>query len=574
MTARTRLAIAAVLLAAAASSSLAILVDAWWPGFGVPDRYALAVACWVSVLAGLVARARRPDNPIGLWLVISGLLAPAGWMVGGDSPLLIVVSGVAFAASAAAGSVIPITFPSGKLDGRAGAAVILVAATCLVYRVQQVLTVDPVPVHLDAGLAGGVVVAMALYGYGFLLAFGFWLARRWWRLTGPARRSIAPVLVGALFFVATSVVQGLAQSLGAGGDALSIVDFVHTLSFSAVPVGLMAGVLRVQMARSAVAGLVVELGETPEPAELRRALATALGDPSLEVLLFDEDSGGFVDPAGGPVGSPADVAGSRAVTLLEREGAPLAAILHDPALLDDPGLVASVATAVRLTVENDRLQAEVREQLAEVKASRARIVEATDAERRRVERDIHDGAQQRLVALSLAIGRARSQLGSESSQELETTLAEAADEVHAALAELRELARGIHPAILTQAGLEPAVRSLVDRTAVTTSLDFAVTGRLPEQIEAAAYFVVSEALTNVVKHAGAASARVSLRSQGGTLVVEVGDCGRGGADPSAGTGLRGLRDRVEALGGSLDTASPAGGGTVVRATLPCDGARP
>ena len=568
MTVRTRLAIAAILVAAAASSSLAIVVDAWWPGFGMADRYALAAACWVSVLAGLVARTRRPDNAIGVWLVVSGLLAPVGWMVGGDSPVLIVGSAVAFAASAAAGAVIPITFPSGKLDGRAGAAVILVAATCLVYRVQQILTFDPVPVRLDPGLTGGLVLAMAVFGYAFLLAFGFWLARRWWRLTGPARRSIAPVLVGALFFAAMSVIQGLAQSLGAKGDALSVIDFVHTLSFSAVPLGLMAGVLRVRMARSAVAGLVVELGETPEPEELRRALATALGDPSLDVLLWADDDGGFVDPSGQPVGSPERVASGRAMTRLERDGRPLAVILHDPALLDDPGLVASVATAVRLTVENDRLQDEVRAQLAEVRASRSRIVEATDAERRRLERDIHDGAQQRLVALSMAIGRARGQLGSEASPELVATLGQASDEVRAALAELRELARGIHPAILTEAGLGPAVRSLAERAAIRTQVEVSVDGRLPSSTEATAYFVVSEALANVAKHAGASEARVRVELGADRLCVEVTDDGAGGADVSRGTGLRGLTDRVEAAGGELTVASTIGAGTTIRAVLP------
>lgn len=422
------------------------------------------------------------------------------------------------------------------------------------------------PVSASAKDVFGVVYS--IFGIAFLLVFGFWLARRWWRLSGPARLSIAPVLAGALFFVTTSVIQAVAASAGLTGQAMDAVQLVHTLSYGAVPIGILAGLLRVRIARSAIADLVVELGETPDPVELRRALATALGDPTLEVALWSAEAGTYVDASLAPVASLEAAAGGRAVTLLERDGAPLAAILHDPALLEDPGLVASVATAVRLTVENDRLQAEVRAQLTEVRASRARIVEATDAERRRIERDIHDGAQQRLVALSLAIGRARGQLGPAADPELEATLAQASDELRAALAELRELARGIHPAILTQAGLEPAVRSLVDRAAVPTTLDFALTSRLPEPVEAAAYFVVSEALTNVAKHAAAGSTRVGLRAEKGTLVVEVRDDGCGGADPARGSGLRGLRDRVEAVGGTLETMSPAGGGTTVRATLP------
>jgi signal transduction histidine kinase len=380
--------------------------------------------------------------------------------------------------------------------------------------------------------------------------------------------SIAPVLAGGLVFVGASVTQSVADEIGVHGQAMDAIGFAHTLTLYVVPVGFLAGLLRVRMARSLIADLVVELGETPEPVELRRALVTALGDRTLEVLLWSAESGAFVDASGAHVDSVEAVAGGRAVTMLEREGAPLAAILHDPALLEDPGLVASVAAAVRLAVENDRLQAEVEEQLAEVRASRARIVEATDAERRRIERNIHDGAQQRLVALSLALGRARAQAGAGTSPDLEATLAEASEEVRSALAELRELARGIHPAVLTQAGLEPAVRSLVDRAPVPTELRLDLPSRLPDAVEAAAYFVVSEALTNAGKHAHAGSACVALAIVGGDLVVEVSDNGCGGADPGRGSGLRGLGDRVEAIGGRFETTSPSGGGTTIRATLP------
>jgi signal transduction histidine kinase len=482
--------------------------------------------------------------------------------------------------AAGTGAALPISFPSGRLDGRAPAALAAVVVTCALYRAQQVILFDPVAkipgwthpnpfyVTVSPAIRDGYGLLYSIFGTSFLLVFGVWLARRWWRLSGPARLSIAPVLAGALFFVATSLIQAAAISAGVTGQPMEATQFVHTLSFCAVPLGFLAGLLRVRMARSAIADLVVELGETPEPAELRRALATALGDPTLEVVLWSPEAGSFLDGAGEEIADLNSAAGIRAVTLLERDGTPLAAILHDPALLEDPGLVASVATAVRLTVENDRLQAEVRTQLAEVRESRARIVEATDAERRRIERDIHDGAQQRLVALSLAIGRARVQLGPAADPNLEATLAQASDEVRSALAELRELARGIHPAILTEAGLVPAVRSLVDRSAVPAELNVELPGRLPGPVEATAYFVVSEALTNVAKHAAASSALVTLRADDGELIVEVRDDGCGGADPVRGSGLSGLRDRVEAVGGTLETVSPPGGGTTIRASLP------
>jgi signal transduction histidine kinase len=588
-TARRWFEILALSAATVLVSSIPIVVQGWWfdvtsPGRGaeLPSRIALSATCWTSVLAGVVARSRRPENPIGTWLIASGLMGPTAFMVGAAWPVWILVSGVTFVAAASLGVAVLVSFPTGRLEGRAPWAVAAVAAATALFRLEQLVLADPVALipgwrepnpfylNLDQRATDALTVVYDIFGIVFLLGFGYWIARRWWRLSGPGRRSIVPILAGGLVFVAASVAQATVEIVQPDWQTVEAVRFAHTLTFSAIPLGFMAGVLRVRMARSLIADLVVELGETPEPAELRQALAGALDDPSLEVVLWSKEQGSFLDAAGAPIPDVDAAAGSRAVTLLERGGEPLAAILHDPALLEDPGLVASVATAVRLTVENDRLQDQVRAQLAEVRASRRRIVEATDAERRRLERDIHDGAQQRLVALSLALGRARGQLDQEAAPALAAALTEATDEVRAALAELRELARGIHPAILTDAGLEAAARSLVERSAVPATLDSAVPGRLSAAVEATAYFVVSEALANAAKHAGAASARVSLVAAAGELTVEVHDDGRGGADPARGSGLRGLRDRVEAAGGRLEVSSPAGEGTTVRATLPLE----
>jgi len=259
------------------------------------------------------------------------------------------------------------------------------------------------------------------------------------------------------------------------------------------------------------------------------------------------------------------------VTSLERDGEPLAAILHDPALSEDPGLVPAVAAAVRLAVDNERLTAEVRSQLDEVRASRSRIVEASDAERRRVERNLHDGAQQRLVALSFALRRAQVQLPADAGHELTSTLDAASDQLKAALAELRELARGIHPAILTEAGLEPALRALAKESPVPVTVRLDLPDELPAPVAAAAYFVASEALANVAKYADASTVELAAETDGDHLRVEATDDGRGGADLAAGSGLRGLADRAAALGGRLDVWSPVGGGTRVVATLPLGG---
>jgi len=207
--------------------------------------------------------------------------------------------------------------------------------------------------------------------------------------------------------------------------------------------------------------------------------------------------------------------------------------------------------------------------LEEVRASRARIVEAADAERRRLERDLHDGAQQRLVGISLALRLASARLTPGADPEVDRALQQASQELAAALSELRELGHGIHPAILTEEGLGPALESLVERASLPVTLETVPPGRLPASVEAAAYFVVSEALANVAKHAQARRASVRASTLDGRLVVEVADDGVGGADPNGGSGLRGLADRVAALDGSLRIESAVGRGTTIHAEIPC-----
>ena len=219
--------------------------------------------------------------------------------------------------------------------------------------------------------------------------------------------------------------------------------------------------------------------------------------------------------------------------------------------------------------ENVRLDAELQARLDQLQESRARIVEAGYAARRRLERDLHDGAQQRLVGLALDLRLARERLDDDPGAAA-SMLDEASAELSKATEELRELARGIHPAILSDRGLEAAVESLAQRAPLPVQIDASVDGRLPDPVEAAAYFVVSEALTNVVRHSGAERAEVGIRRDDGRLVVEVADDGSGGADP-AGSGLRGLADRVAALDGRLRVDDPAGGGTIVRADIPLGG---
>jgi signal transduction histidine kinase len=250
--------------------------------------------------------------------------------------------------------------------------------------------------------------------------------------------------------------------------------------------------------------------------------------------------------------------------VVERDGRPLAALIHDPAL--DQGLVR--AAAAGMAIENERLHAEVRAQLEEVRASRQRIVEAGDRERRRVERNLHDGAQQRLATLALSLAMLRDRDGADPSTA--ASLAQASAELRQAIDELRQLARGIHPAILTEEGLPAAVESLADRSSLPVRVVADFDARLPEPVEAVAYFVVSESLANVAKYAHASSARVELSRCNGSLRVEVLDDGIGGADAGRGSGLRGLADRVSAVRGSFRVETPPGGGTRVLAEIACD----
>jgi signal transduction histidine kinase len=287
------------------------------------------------------------------------------------------------------------------------------------------------------------------------------------------------------------------------------------------------------------------------------------------VAFYVPELRGYVDEAGLAMTLPTEGLG-RAVTVLRSDHEPIAALIYDSALLEEPELVEAVGEAARLALENEQLHAELKAQLDEVRASRARIVQAADEERRRVERNIHDGAQQRLVTLSLALRQAQDRLGRGADPEAVATIARAAGELKLALSELRELARGIHPAILTEDGLEAAVRSLAERAPIPVTVKAHAIGRLNAPVEATAYFVISEALTNAAKHSGASQMKIGLDRLLRQLAVVVEDDGVGGADPGRGSGLVGLSDRVAALGGTFTLSSPHGGGTRISVHIPCE----
>jgi signal transduction histidine kinase len=404
--------------------------------------------------------------------------------------------------------------------------------------------------------------------FALIVTFLALLVRKLVRATPGARRLVLPLVVVMFFAAVRFAVEVGLYFVGSFEDfwTNSVMFWAETISLLAIPLALAAGLLWGRAARGAVADLVVELERTP-PGSVRDALARTLGDPSLELALWLPERGSYVDGEGRPFELPAP-GPARAVTVLGASDAPVAALVHDPALLEQRALLEATGAAARLALENERMQAELRVQLAELRASRARIVTAGDDERRRLERDLHDGAQQRLLGLGLALQLARAQLGPEANGTVEL-LAEADAELRAALDELRELARGIHPAVLTEQGLGAALQTLAERSPVPVTIAEIPKARLPAAAEAAAYFLVSEALANVAKYARASRVRVTVVRLDGRVLVDVDDDGIGGADPSRGSGLRGLSDRVQALDGELEVESPPGRGTHVHAEIPC-----
>jgi signal transduction histidine kinase len=297
---------------------------------------------------------------------------------------------------------------------------------------------------------------------------------------------------------------------------------------------------------------------------VRELLAESLGDRTVNIAYWLPDRGVFVDESGAPVKLPEPGSG-RAWTAVERDGRRVAAIVHDAALDTSMELVQAAAAASSLAIDNERLKADLRARVAELRVSRQRIVEAADDARRRIERDLHDGAQQQLLALALELRVLRSRVNGDEAAALVDGLAQ---RLEVALGELRELARGIHPALLTQSGLGPAINALAERTPIPVQTDVQVESRLPAPVESTAYFVVAEALTNVARYAHASHARVELARDGGEVVVTVADDGIGGVDVNAGSGLRGLQDRVAAVDGALQIDSPNGAGTTVCARIP------
>lgn len=506
---------------------------ALWPagiGFGIvaelvgrpPLPVLDAATGFVLVALGLLAWRARPQYALGPILTGTGLV----WFLG-------TIAGWAVYLHRAPLAQLILTHPAARLWPRARSERLAVAgayAYALAY---------PVANNDAATIA-------------FALTLATLAAVRHRRGRGPQRRARA-VALGVACTFAIALITGAALRLnGAPTAAAVLATYEVTVLLCAII--LSTDLLRGGWVQATMTSVVVDLGEPAVTGTLSDRLARTLADPTIEIGYWIREQGGYVDEAGRALELPVPGT-SRTVHLIEESGEPLAALIHDPAALSDPELFAGIASAIRLAVANARLQAEVRARSVEVHESRRRLLDAGDRQRRQLARELRQGAAQRLTQIQAILDEAGPPLDG------------VASGLDAARAQLGELARGIHPTTLTNSGLAAALQELATRSPIPVELTTAA-GRWPAAIEAAAYFICSEALTNVAKYAHPRSVIIQITANEEAVHIMVADDGVGGANPAMGSGLRGLQDRAETLGGRLTITSPRAGGTRITAHLP------
>ena len=642
------------------------------------------------VVAGLIGWMRRPANRTGMLMVAVGFGVLAGSLYESNSALPYTLGGIVGSLFIAAFVHLLLAYPSGRLTSRRGRLIVTAAYataflaplldsmfperhTCKPHACPSNLALVSYnhPVHV-AETAVWTSVAVLLFAAAFWLLIG-----RWRRATPALRRQLRPVYIAGGISVLLLAIGFIVTPFSGVGN--TIVSVALIVTFTAVPFLFLAGLLGTTLARSAGVGAIFSaVPERASPGEVQEGLRMALRDPTAQVAYWYEEGEHYVDVDGNRFELPRDTP-RRVVTRLDYADSPVAAIVHDAALREEPELLQTITNAARIALERDKLLVEVKaraeryrailqampdlmfritregtyrgynapdprnllsevvvgkkvhdrlpgeladhvlaagraavdrgtpqmieyeldfsgetrhyearfaasgedeflmivreiterkRQQEELESSRARIVAAGDEERRKLERNLHDGAQQRLVSLSLSLRLAQGRLRDDP-DDAEQLLESSRRELAQALEELRELARGIHPAVLTDRGLDAALEALAARAPLPVEID-GPAGELPAQVEAAAYYVVSEALANVTKYAQASAVEVKVERRNGFAVVEVADDGVGGADPLRGSGLRGLADRVASLSGKLDVDSPPGEGTRVRAEIPLE----
>jgi signal transduction histidine kinase len=498
---------------------------------GAEIRLAVAdfVVGLVLVGGGLVAWTRRPESRTGLLLILTGV----AWFLGtfaGSGESGYAAFGALFL-TLHRGPLVHalLSYPNGRLEHWSERSAVAGA-----YAVSAIADLGVLP-------EAAIVLALAILVVGFL---------RFVQAVGPQRRARLPAALGSGALAAVLVFSGFARIAGSGASLDRNVLWAYQVVVAGIAIGLTVDLVFGRWVKATVTGLVVDLGKAETAGALRERLADALGDRSLVLGYWLADRGVYVDDRGRELELPGD--DERRVTVVRSGGETVAALVHDAAVVADRELLESVASAARIAIVNARLHAEVVRQVEALEASRRRLLEARDGERLRLERELHEGAERRLARVeALLDGAAR---GADSG--LAPMLAETQTKLDSARSELREFARGIHPRVLDN-GLSVALRELAERAAVPVELQVG-NARWPPSVEAAAYFVCSEALANVGKHAEALGAAVEVTQNDRTVVVVVSDDGKGGASLETGSGLRGLADRVEALGGRVRVGAVCG----------------
>ncbi|MGY0020124.1 sensor histidine kinase [Streptomyces sp. YJ-C3] len=535
---------------------------------------------WAYVVAGIIAWRRRPANNTGRLMVFEGITWFLGNLQGTSVPALFAFGAWWEALNMAVLLHLVLSFPEGRLTTVLTRRLVQFAyGLVAVGGLLRALLFDPATdtgaTYLDCRACGPNLFLVpswhglfdtfdAVYhaaGWVISAVAAVAIVLRWRHASAARRRALLPAWIGigiAVAFLMWDMLFYVVPWFGeVGSVAEQAVYLMSDLAQVAVPFAFLGGLLRMHLQRAEVSGLVIDVGTDPDPSRVREALVRVLGDPTLRLGLWREERGAYVDGAGREV-SPERPGRTRVDAA---DGRPLAVLHHDPALLEDPELLGSVSAALRLALENVWLR-------TRAKDVATRIVQAADAERGRLERDLHDGAQARLVFALMAVRRVRRGLAEHPDETLREAAGEAESSLRLAIEELRGLAQGIHPAVLTREGLAPALTALAQEAALPVVVA-AEPRRYDPLVETTAYFTVCEALSNAAKHARARAVSVSARHQDGRLVVETVDDGVGGADTARGTGLRGLADRLAAVDGVLHIHSPAGGGTRIRAELPC-----
>jgi signal transduction histidine kinase len=521
-------------------------VCAEWQGGQWPNPAALVdlAAGWALLGSGLIAWSRRPGSRVGPLIVLSGFAWFLGTLAGSNIGPLAAVGGLSLTIHRAPLIHAIVGYPTGRVLRRMNVALVIAA-----YAYSAVA-----PLARDSAITICITLA--------LLTTTMWTYQR---STGPHRQARFVAVVAAASLAMPLLAGSVGRLAGAGTDLESALSWIYPAAVALVGIILGTDLSRGRWAEAEVTRLVVDLGDPPR-AGIRGRLAEALADPSLELAYWLPESGGYVDETGRPLHVPAAGSG-RAITVLEQGGERVGALVHDAAAFDDPQLLQAVAATAQIALANVRLQADVRRYLDDLEASRLRLLETSDAQIRRLESLLRRGVGRQLSDLREVLARVRADPASSGEVGVRALLTEAERELEEAQHDLERFAAGVRPPALAELGVGAALTSLAGRTGVPVRSSVPPE-RLPERVETAVYFICSEALANVQKHAQATGVDVEARIEGGWVVLVIADDGVGGAEPSVGSGLNGLRDRIEALGGRFSIDSPRGEGTRITAEMP------